>query len=859
MNTLLGRAARSNRFSAEARVTMLSASLATAAVALMLVAVRPMDTVEAPVHLSWVVIAVLSAISEIMVVHLESRREAHTVSFSDIPLTIGLILANPFGLVFGRLIGAGLTLVLYRRQPPRKIAFNLSLFALETVVALLVFQVVLDGASPIEPGGWPAAFVAVLVANILGSSAVTAVITLSSGTRPPRELVRRALLVSTVTGLVNAAIGIGIVAALWNESAVFLLFVPVALGVYFVNRSYVDLSQRHRSVESLHTFAREVGGSLELEPVGAAVLRSACELLRCERADLVLLGPGGASHRSYDQDRFWSELLGELDLPGALQRYVPGGTAAFVDPTDPTPSWMQGAPYRDAVAAPIVGSNGPFGLLLVGDRMSDVRRFDDDDLASFTTLVSHASKALENSRLFEQIQQDAADRTYQALHDALTGLPNRHSLEEDLPAVLEAAEATGEQVALLLIDLECFKEVNDTLGHQAGDRLLCRVSDRFRETAGERESVYRFGGDEFIVVQRAAVDRDDAVDLAERLRASLDLPFEHDDLSIAVSASIGVAVFPDHATDSTDLVKRADVAMYVAKGSRSGIEMYAPERDPFSPRRLAVAGQLRGAIHRREITVLYQPKVDLKTNEICGLEALVRWRHPRFGLLGPDEFVPAAERNGAIQPLTREVLEQAVWRCREWRDLGMDLSVAVNLSVHSLLDHRLVSDIRQLLDEAQLPAGALVIELTESSVLTESRRALTILGALDELGVELSVDDFGTGYSSLVRLRGLPISEIKIDRSFIADLDRVPEDAAIVGATIQLGHRLGLNVVAEGIETYNSLERVRHLHCDVAQGFLISPPRTARDLESWLLAAPGFPVRRQKPPGAVPPAARIPG
>ena len=206
------------------------------------------------------------------------------------------------------------------------------------------------------------------------------------------------------------------------------------------------------------------------------------------------------------------------------------------------------------MAAPIVGSNGPFGLLLVGDRMSDVRRFDDDDLASFTTLVSHASKALENSRLFEQIQQDAADRTHQALHDALTGLPNRHSLEEDLPAVLDAAEAAGEEVALLLIDLERFKEVNDTLGHQAGDRLLCRVSDRFRETAGERESVYRFGGDEFIVVQRAVVDRDDAVDLAERLRASLDLPFEHDDLSIAVSASIGVAVFPDHATDATDLV-----------------------------------------------------------------------------------------------------------------------------------------------------------------------------------------------------------------------------------------------------------------------------------------------------------------
>ena len=349
--------------------------------------------------------------------------------------------------MFGRLVGAGLTLVFYRRQPPRKIVFNLSLFALETVVALLVFHLVLGAASPIEPGGWPAAFVAVLVANILGSLAVTAVITLSSGTTPAPELVRRALVVSTLTGLVNAAIGIGIVAALWNESAVFLLFVPVALGVYLVNRSYVDLSQRHRSVESLHTFAREVGGSLALEPVGAAVLRSACELLRCERADLVLLGPGGASHRSYDQERLWSELLGELDLSGALQRYVPGGvSAAFVDPTGPTPSWMQGPPYRDAVAAPIVGSNGPIGLLLVGDRMSDIRRFDDDDLASFTTLVSHASKALENSRLFEQIQQDAADRTHQALHDSLTGLPNRHSLEEDLPAVLDAAEAGGEEV-----------------------------------------------------------------------------------------------------------------------------------------------------------------------------------------------------------------------------------------------------------------------------------------------------------------------------------------------------------------------------------------------------------------------------
>ena len=530
MSTVLGRAARSPRLTADARVSILSASLAGLAAVLLVTVVRTMDGVQAPVHLSWWVIALLSAISEVMVVHLEARREAHTVSFSDIPLTLGLILASPLGLVFGRLIGAGLTLILYRRQSARKVAFNLSLFALETIVALMVFHLVLGGAVPIDPGGWPAVFCAILAANLLGACSVTAVITLSSGTPPPHELVRRALLVSTLTGLVNAAIGIGIAAALWNTSPVALLFVPVAVGVYLINRTYVDLSERHRSLETLHTFSREVGGSLELDEVGRAVLRSACELMGCERADLVVVGADGASHRSSDREQLWSEELDHLDLAAGLDRYVPdGASAAIVDLAGPVPEWLAGTPYRDAVAAPLVGSNGPFGLLLVGDRMSDVRRFDDADLASFSTLVSHASKALENSGLFERIQRDAAERTHQALHDALTGLPNRHSLDEDLQAVLDTA-ADGEQVGLLLIDLECFKEVNDTLGHQAGDRLLCRVSQRFVDTAGPRESVYRFGGDEFVVVQRGLVDRDEALELAERLRASLDQPFEHDDL-----------------------------------------------------------------------------------------------------------------------------------------------------------------------------------------------------------------------------------------------------------------------------------------------------------------------------------------
>jgi predicted signal transduction protein with EAL and GGDEF domain len=344
----------------------------------------------------------------------------------------------------------------------------------------------------------------------------------------------------------------------------------------------------------------------------------------------------------------------------------------------------------------------------------------------------------------------------------------------------------------------------------------------------------RFGGDEFVAILPDVTTEAPAVELAERLIAALELPFVEQDLDIVVGASVGIALYPEHAIDAATLLQRADVAMYRAKGSRSGYEVYVAELDPFTPRRLALAGGLRDAIDRGEVEVLFQPQVELATGRVTGAEALVRWHHPSHGLLKPDEFIPAAEHNGSIKPLTRKVLAVSIAACREWRAQGYDLSVSVNLSMTSLLDTALPNVVRSLLDADLLPPEALVLELTEGSIMTESRRSLSVLTAIDEMGVRLSIDDFGTGYSSLSHLRRLPISEIKIDRMFIADLAVDEHDEAIVRTTIDLGHHLGLKVVAEGAESLESMRHLRDLGCDVAQGFVISRPRSQASFESWL-------------------------
>jgi diguanylate cyclase (GGDEF)-like protein len=416
---------------------------------------------------------------------------------------------------------------------------------------------------------------------------------------------------------------------------------------------------------------------------------------------------------------------------------------------------------------------------------------------------------------------------HQAYHDDLTGLPNRRFLRERLETAL--AEADGRPVAVLLLDLDRFKDVNDTFGHPGGDELLRRLAERLARDIDGDVLVARLGGDELAVLAPGRTSRD-AVEIAREVRSIVGAPFAIDGVPVAVDASVGVAVSPEDGRDADTLLRRADVAMYAAKGRRLGVARYDEGFDTSDRDRLALMSQLRGAIERGELVLHYQPKVDLRSGAVCGVEALVRWQHPERGLVPPGAFVPYAEQSGLTRDLTRRVLRLAVEQAAAWRRAGRSVPMAVNVTMFDLLDDGFAAELEALLRRSGLPAGELQLELTESAVMSEPERVLAVLERVSALGVGLAVDDFGTGYSSLGHLARLPVDTIKIDRSFVAALGEDEGSRAIVAATIDLGHALGLRVVAEGIEDADVAARLRELGCDVGQGYGLGRPVPADGL-----------------------------
>jgi len=389
---------------------------------------------------------------------------------------------------------------------------------------------------------------------------------------------------------------------------------------------------------------------------------------------------------------------------------------------------------------------------------------------------------------------------------------------------------------VLLVDLDRFKEVNDTLGHSTGDLVLREVGARLERTLPESHTIARLGGDEFAVLVPAVPDREAALGVARAVRAQLERPLAAEELELQVSGSVGVALCPDHGADPGLLLQRADVAMYAAKAAHRGIEVYAAERDQYSPRRLALVGALRTALEARALTVVYQPKAELPGGRVVGMEALVRWTDPAHGSVPPDEFVPIAESTGLIAPLCRFVLEVAVGQARRWRDQGLATGVAVNLSVRNLLEPGLAERVGRLLAASGLPAGQLTLEITEGAVMTDPAAAIAVLHQLAAAGVQLSIDDFGTGYSSLAYLKRLPVDEVKLDKSFVLAMTSDPDDAAIVRSTVELARNLGLRMVAEGVEDRETWDALAAMGCELAQGYHLAAPMPAAEATRWLAA-----------------------
>jgi diguanylate cyclase (GGDEF)-like protein len=433
-------------------------------------------------------------------------------------------------------------------------------------------------------------------------------------------------------------------------------------------------------------------------------------------------------------------------------------------------------------------------------------------------------------RVTQRIRRQMREIEHRAHYDQLTELPNRTLFGQLIKQAIAGAD-TGSAVVILL-DVDRFKEVNDTLGHETGDLLLRRLGARFDEVS-TKGTVARLGGDEFGILLRSG-SVDDAAHLADRIHAALEEPFDLRGFALEVAASAGIAAFPEHGQNADALLQHADVAMYVAKAAHAGTAVYDPEQDTNDAARLALAGELRRAIETDELVVFFQPKAELETGRITGVEALVRWEHPERGLIAPDQFVPIAERTGLIKPLSRYVLAESLEQCAAWDAAGFELHVAVNLTIPDLLDLELPDRIAALLDRTGVPPERLELEITESTILADPFRVRHVLDRLNEMGLRLAIDDFGTGYSSLAYLKRLPVQTIKIDRSFVMDMLENDSDAAIVRSTVDLARNLGLRVVAEGVETQEMWDALREQGCTLAQGYLISKPAPAEELAGLL-------------------------
>lgn len=503
--------------------------------------------------------------------------------------------------------------------------------------------------------------------------------------------------------------------------------------------------------------------------------------------------------------------------------------------------------------AGLASADQSLGVINVTDKVNNLP-FTETDLETLTYIANTASIAIHNKlnllqlqKVYSETKAHASALAYQITHDQLTDLPNRSMLHDRLLQDLLDEGREGKPLSLLILDLNNFKEINDSLGHHNGDVLLQEIGERLRSMFKEPDTVARMGGDEFAVLLSTS-GIEDAPAIAQKILELIEQPIILEGITLEISASIGIASYPEHGEDTDLLIQRADASMFMAKNESEGFRVYDPKLDPYNPRRLIIMSELRHAIDNNQLILHYQPKIGLKTGCIRDVETLVRWQHPKYGLIPPDQFIQLAEQTGLIKYITLWVLNEAIRQCSVWRQSGIDLRVAVNLSAKNLQDTELPDQIANFLKKWDVPPDFLMLEITESTVMANHRVAMEILVRLNGMGIMHAIDDFGTGHSSLAYIKNLPVSEIKIDKSFIKSMGLSENDVLIVQAAIELGHHLGLTVVAEGVENKETYEILTRIGCDEAQGYYMSRPIPPADLIRWLEESPwGLKVSRTSP------------
>ena len=824
------------RLSTAQRIVALSLLLLAAALAATVGTVHLPTYGQAHPHLAWPFLLVLFSLSQAYGLVLQDHRESRVVFLSEIPFVLALVYSSPTDLIVARVLAPALLYGVIRRIRPIKLGFNLALAAWEACVGLLVVALMLDGSSPVGAFGW----LALLAATVISSTSAAVVVEVAVALADHLPL-RPRVLVSVVraAGLAAAmatTVGIVVARSLFGDLVMAIPLAACGAVLLFAYRAYSALFDRHLSLERLYRFSRAVSSSPEVDEVLSSVIVQAKEMLHAEVAEVVFVPDDLTQPSLRTSLSSTGVLLREEGLTGPagswlLDRVVRPESSLLIARDTKAPdelAYLQARDLREVVVMPLRGEVGVIGLLLVGNRLGEIRGFDREDVRLGETVANHAGIALRNGQLIGQLRHDAH-------HDNLTGLPNRVLMQQQVEralAILASDPAHG--FAVLLMDLDGFKDVNDSLGHQQGDLLLKEVAIRLQTTVGNRGLVARLGGDEFAVLLNDCQHLEAAMQLGRDLLAALEQPVPLQEIEVDIAASIGVALAPMHAQDASSVLKRADMAMYAAKANRRGVVVYERELDTSSPHKLALVGELRAALSADAIEIFVQPQARLDTGEVRSVEVLARWNHPVHGSITPDEFIPLAERTGLIRPLTEAVLAQSMAAAATWWAAGVPVRISVNLSARSLLDDELELRLQRQLAAYGLPASALTVEITESSVMSDPPRTIRLLERLRAGGIRLSVDDFGTGYSSLSYLRQLPIHEVKIDKTFVSRAVDDLNDRAIVRSILDLGANLNLDVVAEGVETEQVRDLLADLGCGAIQGYYLARPMAPDQLLGWL-------------------------
>ncbi|RZQ64195.1 putative bifunctional diguanylate cyclase/phosphodiesterase [Amycolatopsis suaedae] len=801
---------------------------------------------EGSAQLWWIapVLALSFLLAEQLGVNVDVRSGiSWTISFTEIPLVIGFFIA-PFEVVLAAHLVAGVGTLLARKVRGR-VLYNAGAFLLEITGAFAVAGLVthlIDG----QLGShlpWQAALAGTLTAPLVSTLLALAAV----------RVLRRRMRISTalrltgrilVVGFVNASVGLSGYLVIANVAEAWPLVLAVFVGLTALYWAYSDLLREQRDMEALSDVSLMVarsGQQAAARPAGRAddfgrgvdvgewgtIAERIKDQLSAGRVVLRLrLDPTDAMRGVVAGEPLPEENPAADDplirLPGAHVRHFrlteanPEVRAALLE---------RGA--QEALVVPLRSANQLLGIVEAHDRLSRWRGFGKSDVQLLGTMASHLATALDNRRLLATLRHDA-------YHDPLTGLLNRPGFRQ------VAREPLRERVSsvVLRIDLDIFSAVSDALGYAWADRMVIAASRRLRDELGADVPVARLEGASFAAL---LVDRtpEQAHDVSVRLRTELSAPYPVDRLTVEANAMVGYAApTPEEHGEPVDvdaLLQRADVAVRATRGGEE-VRGYVPSMGQIFMRRFQMVTQFRQSLEDGQVSVHYQPKVSLPNRQVQGVEALVRWVHPEFGRIDPDEFVPAVEAAGLIGALTEFVLEEALHRVRKWLDDGLRISVAVNLSVRNLADEEFPRRVSQALERVGVPPELLTFELTESGVMSDPQKALPILRELHALGIVLAVDDFGTGYSSLAYLRQLPVDQVKIDKSFVLGMGTDLGDLAVVRSIVELGHSLGLTVVAEGVEEDVARDQLEAMGCDVAQGYLISRPLSEERLEAWLQA-----------------------